>query len=249
MSELDLSNSHEQRPQLTRSEKRFTRDLNQLNETRNRLIDEGRFSLEQGLGRLVIIVSTDPDYNFIRDWAAEGKKYTHRDVDDYVSYQKRAFIEEGEKLTEAYRRNKTHQEVNLKTAAYSKDIELDIQDPEVTDMILIGHGSIGCFRLNGGGNLDWKDLANMNRRRLLNKGHLKQGNFIQRTCGTFSKLTVPLGASVALDLTLVIAPAGETVADVHPDEQLFKPVFSSNENFIDQVIDLNTRFSHQNKKS
>jgi hypothetical protein len=214
----------------SRSEKRFNKEITKLAETRDRFMHEGRLSLPSGLGKLAIIVSTSPDYR--------NKELTPAE-------QKVAFLEEGERLRQSLAPN--HQQVILRRRAYPEEIKMDLNDPDVTDMILIGHGSIGNLWTDGyGGSFNWQDAVR-NARSLLGNGHLKQGEFVQRMCGNFPLATVPLGTVVASDLRNIKAATGQRVPDIHPEESLFTPVYSSNENIVQQIYELNEQFKHQHE--
>lgn len=215
----------------TRSEKRFAKDVEKLVETREQYLELGKLSLKSGEGKLVIVVSTSPD---------------KRDTDHTPAEQKKIFLEEGERL-QALRAPK-HQDTVMRPRAFSEDIRMDMNDPEVTDMIFIGHGSIGNFWTDGRKrNFDWLDVAKNARGILHNSAHLKQGAIEQRMCGDFPMETVPFGTAIVSDLRNLHAATGMRIDVDHPSEDLFKPVYAANDDLAIQIADLNHTFKHQNK--
>ncbi len=216
---------------VSKSTKRFNKNLAKLDDQRNRLLEEGKFSLASGMGKLVIIASKSVDYesNYSPDKQVE------------------LFIEEGEQLQEQLR--PYHADVVLRKSALYDDIISHVHDKEVSDMIFIGHGSIGAFWLEGDTKLGWQDLAHENKESLMGTDrHLKLGQIVQRVCGNFPVRSVPLGTPVVADLMNVIAPLGKAIPDAHPDESLFRPVYTHNGDMVSQVHAMNERFSDQNDR-
>ena len=75
----------------------------------------------------------------------------------------------------------------------SKDLEKVIQDPEFSDIILVGHANYNSW-LASDQLVDWYDLGKML------KDHLKNGFFINTGCGIIERTQIPLGYFVVNDL-------------------------------------------------
>ena len=174
--------------------------------------------MPSGLGKLAIIVSRVPDHN---------STLTPRE-------QHQAFLEEAERLKQE--RAEQHQDVVIRRIAVASDMKFDFGDPEVTDIILIGHGSISAMWTDGGRNFDWRMAARSAR-------SLKQGKVEQRMCGNLPtkkftnglggvieelphRYSVPLGTFAVSNLSNVTAAIGMKIPEVHPSDDLFQPVFS-----------------------
>ena len=110
------------------------------------------------------------------------------------------------------------------------NFESVVQDPEISDVVIIGHGGLSYANAQPATDtsepelVDWWQLSDMS-------DHLKQGFFIQRTCGeTKRHLNVPLGLFVVSDARNIRAAVGRpiTAGDVESDgyapDHLFIPV-------------------------
>lgn len=220
-----------------RSEKRLHKNIEAASQRRQLLLDEGKLSLASGAGKLVIIVSSAPAYGA-----------THLEPRE----QHKAFLEEAYNLKAE--RKSLHQDVKVRSRAVVLDIKFDFADPEVTDIILIGHGCISALWAEGGKYFDWQSASKATT-------YLKQGNIEQRMCGNLptekvrldsgeviEKLppnySVPLGTFAVSNLVNVLAAPGIVLPDVKPNEQLFQPVFQSNACPVEQIAAFNEQFSN-----
>lgn len=207
----------------SRSQRKLNSQIIRAAERRECLLEAGRLSLESGLGQLVIIVSQAPSYKAIT-------QYTPKQ-------QWRHFMNEAERL--AQERTDDHQDVLIRPKAVIGDMKLDFANPEVTDLILIGHGSIDSLWVDGSNKyFSWHQAAKTTT-------DLKQGKIEQRMCGNF-----PLGYNVALGtfavsrLTNVIAAPGTIVPDFNPSDELFQPVYGSDElDPTEQIAALNSAYA------
>ena len=206
----------------SRSHRRLLKDIDKAAEKRLHLLDEQKFSLPSGEGKLAIIVSRVPDYR-TKNVSAEQ--------------QHKAFLEEAYRLQQ--QRLSDHQEVMIRPIAVVGDMKFDFGDPEVTDIIMIGHGCISSMWADGGRYFDWHDAAKAT-------SFLKQGKIEQRMCGNLPskksktnelgilateelphKYSVPLGTFAVRELVNVTAATGMSIPDVDPSDELFRPIFSA----------------------
>lgn len=98
-----------------------------------------------------------------------------------------------------------------------------LSDQAVSDVVLIGHGSLSSVYLDDGKTYNWHDVA-------LAATHLKKGVIIQRFCSNnLRKLSVPLGTFAASEHSNVIATVDRTFDPDHDasDEELLGPVTDS----------------------
>lgn len=190
------------------------------------------FSLTPELGQLAIVVSTATAFD-----TGEG---TTRDE------QKKIFQAEADVVYESDL-VKQYDDAQITRTAHREDIKRKLQDPDIAGMVLIGHGDIGSFWLDGGGErLRWHDVAKA-------AGCLKLGHFVQRMCGHYPRdisktpftdiPTLPLGTFAVVDQRNVIAAHGLAIPDEHPDETLFKPVYSDSRNSYEDILSLYKHFS------
>lgn len=197
-----------------RSERRFEKDLAKAVGLHADKLANKKLSLPSGLGKLVIIVSNAPD---------------NRD-NISLADQKKAFNDEADRLAEEHRNS--HQEVQVKRIANAQDLRMDLTDREVTDLTLIGHGSIGDFWMDDGGHFGWQDVSESAK-------YLKQGKIFQRVCGHYAlKTSVATGTFGVSDQRNVLAPVGLKIPDVNPDESLFVPVYQQASNTVADILKL-----------
>ncbi len=219
-----------------RSYQRTLKDIQKASRKRDKLLDAGKISLPSGAGKLAIIVSRVPDHS---------SKLTPRE-------QHRAFLEEADTLLQA--RREDHQQIDIKRIAVVDDMKLVFGDPEVTDVALIGHGSLGCLWADGGRYFDWQAAAKA-------ASYLKQGQIEQRMCGNLPskigkageikaeelphKYTVALGTFAVTNLSNVLAAAGREVPEVDPPDDLFQPVYSGEGTVAENIEALNQAYGLQ----
>lgn len=97
------------------------------------------------------------------------------------------------------------------TDATGHDITRILRDPDITDIITIGHGALSYLYVENGlrynelnNRYDWRDVSH-------NADHLKTGRFIQRHCGNASRrLSVPLGSFAMQAQNWVIAATNKS---------------------------------------
>ena len=206
----------------SRSEKRLHKRLRRAVDQRQRQLEAGKFSAKSGEGKLSIIISSavTPDTTY----ASKGREPWY-------------FRLEAECLKE--QRSSEHQEVLLRERGSADDVKTDLADPDVTDIIFVGNGTINALFLSGDKYFTWWDAARASTA-------LKQGRVEQRMCGHFPPdvpYHVPLGTFAVSDLRNVTAATGMVIPDRDPADELFQPVFSSPEDPIGQIQDLNERFA------
>lgn len=117
--------------------------------------------------------------------------------------------------------------VELAIDASRDDITSLIQNPEITNMYVIGNGSLSTLMLDQKDYYDWSNVADATT-------HLKQGTFVQRQCGGLTRfINVPLGLFAVSDPRNVHAaldPAFYPRSLDDPVNEKVQPVFT-----IDQV--------------
>lgn len=218
-----------------RSHTRFEKYVASAARNHTDKLDKGRVSLPSGEGILKIIVSRTPDF---RGNAGDPHE------------QHRIFLEEAEMLKEE--RRSQHQLVQIQKIAHVGDMQLDFANPEITDVILIGHGSISAIWGEMRRNFDWRMAAKSAK-------DLKQGKIEQRMCGDWpnkcykepespefdprDSYTVALGTFAVTKFTNVIAATGMVIPDKHPEGILFQPVYREDEDIITQIQTLNDLFA------
>lgn len=204
----------------SRSLKRTHKRIAKAAARRDDLLEKGKLSLPSGQGILSIIVSGDADHKTNLSPAAQHKH----------------FMEEAERLRAE--RQSQHQHVNIQPRAVALDIGFDLADKEVTDIIMIGHGSIGALWLDGGkGKLDWEKVVKKT-------AFLKRGKFEQRMCGNFPlDYNVPLGTFAVESLSSVIASPNIIVPNIHPDDSLFIPIYNDVDGLRQQIGALNDKYN------
>jgi hypothetical protein len=128
------------------------------------------------------------------------------------------------------------------------DMKIDFGDREVTDIILIGHGSISAMWADNGKHFDWQTAARA-------ASYLKQGKLEQRMCGNLPykkaesdipgaghieelphKYSVPLGTFAVSELANLTAATGMSIPNVNPADELFRPVFPCSKASVPEQI-------------
>lgn len=101
-----------------------------------------------------------------------------------------------------------------------------VQDPEVSDLVIIGHGDISAVylddyaeeKVHSTEKIDWRDISKMST-------HLKLGHYIHRCCGNYLRdLNVPFGTFMLQDHGNTIAPFNSAFEPetYNSDESLMK---------------------------
>lgn len=183
-------------------------------EQREQKIRNGMVSLPSHLGKMVIVVSNsiflDSEYDSETQWQA-----FHDEADRFAE------------LGAGY-----YGGLEVRRSAKLSEIKDDLRDKEVSDMVFIGHGSIDKFWLDNGHSLGWGRVAKYAK-------YLKQGRLEQRMCGNFNHFSaVPMGTFALWDQRDLVAPLGEEIDDVCPDETLFGPVYDKPNNSTDDILNL-----------
>lgn len=177
---------------------------------RNRLIENGHFSLPPGEGILAILCSY------------AGTAYDAEKIEKQELIDLRVFRSEALKLGELASKQGIKTEVILN--AKTNDLLDTVGDKEISDITVIGNGNFSSVSLLDG-SLDWQDLST-------HSSHLKLGRFTQRHCGIFANnLNVPFGTFVVSDLSNVLAARGKMIRPRgldHPDAKLIQPIFNAN---------------------
>lgn len=168
--------------------------------------DAEAYSLPAEEGITAIIVSCYPYYTI--------KNPDNSNMDIYDAEDFANFSHEANEFAHALG------EVGLKSeiimSATAEDMVDTIQDPEISSIIAIGHGSLSDIMIPGAKKdvFDWRHAGEATT-------HLKTGLFLQRQCGIFRRdLTVPLGTFVVSDFTSIKAPVGEvfTPESIYEDD-------------------------------
>lgn len=182
------------------------------------LRDENARSLKSGEGRLAILVSDTP---IEAHPLSPGRQIS-------------MFERHAERYAELNR--DSHQEVLVVRNAGAAAITEHLLDPETTDIATFGHGSIGAVAIQVG-------IAYTTKRVSTTATHLKQGNWLQATCGTFrSRYEIPLGLPALLRPSGLIAAKGKSIDLTRPETGLLKPVFADEGDLRVQIAKLNARY-------
>lgn len=155
------------------------------------------------------------------------------------SRQQEVFNNESEWLKDKYDQEGNYDTVELYQAYDSSVIGDVLRDKETSGLVFVGHGGAGHGILPYVRFIGWQDIAKESGRR---NGHLKLGDFVQRTCGHIpdSGLIVPLGTFAMADQRNILAPLGIGIPDERPDEALFRQIYDKAHNTpedIRQVVD------------
>lgn len=206
----------------SRSEKRLRKQTARAVQEHRRKLELGQVSLKSGDGKLVIAVSRARSSHDLYDSKGKDPQY---------------FRLEAERLEEE--RAGDHQAVVVRERASTAQMREDFGDPEVSDIILVGNGTINALSLDDRRYFDWWDAARA-------ATTLKQGKVEQRMCGNFPseiKYHAPLGTFTVSDLRNVTAATGKLIPDLDPSDELFQPVFSSPDDSLGQIQALNEQYA------
>lgn len=158
--------------------------------------------------------------------------YSRFSVQDLMSQQVRevaGFYDEATILCEtAERKGRKARLYDGLTRASMANILLD---EEVSDIVLIGHGSLSSIYLDNIEIYDWQDVSRQTT-------HLKQGVFIQRFCGNnLRSISIPLGTFSVSKHPHVIAPVDQSFDPNHEpgDEELLRPITDSSITSYDEA--------------
>lgn len=217
----------------SRTYRHLQNDVVKAAASREKKLEKGNISLPSELGKLVIVVSSRATWPTLLD--PDQKRMDHN-----------LRMHEAERIKAE--RLKNHAGVVIRPRAYIRDMKFDFADPEVSDLCLIGHGSInGLLTDDDGKYFDWRHATKAAR-------YLKQGKIEQRTCAGFPndlKYPVPLGSFAVTDPTNVVAAVGKIVPLPAPGESrdhLFHPVFNDQEHILEQIEALNMTHHHPHRE-
>lgn len=206
----------------SREAKRLRRQATRSALAREVKLQTRQLSLPSDQGRLVIAVSRVRGSHDLYGSNGRDRHY---------------FLLEAERLKEE--RASDHQEVVVRERATTAQMKADFGDPEVSDIILVGNGTINALALDGGQYFDWWAAAKATV-------SLKQGRVEQRMCGNFPSekpYHVPLGTFAVSDLRHVTAATGRVIPDLDPFDELFEPVFASPDDPLGQIQALNEQYA------
>jgi hypothetical protein len=223
------TSKHQKQPtatgELTPGQIKYFEDLKRRVVKRDDLLQRDKVSLPSEMGILSVIVS-----------GATGPKY---ESDDQIARNYAARMAEAEQIADD--RAGTYGDIVIRPRATQKVLIEDLRNPEVSDMVLIGHGSIARFWLDRVGEGSPKDFSWLNVAHSITA--LKTGKFEQRMCGHFANSThsVPLGTFAVTHFSNVLAPVGAMVEAPNgtPRDHLFVPVFNDHESVLSQIDQLN----------
>lgn len=216
-------------PTTQRKIRRFKSDLAKADRKRELLLSEGRLSIESGAGKLAILVSTKPSRLYSKH-AAERLGITEQ---TYLNRQIESFENEASRISD--KRADQHRSITRLYATES-NLERAFGSQLVSDIVLIGHGSINSI-WSQDGNFDWIKASRSTE-------YLKQGVVEQRTCGHFPNndaRNVPLGTFAVSNFSNVLAIAGYGTTDSDPGDGVFRPVFNDRDDIMIQLRDLNQK--------
>lgn len=203
----------------------FVSRLERRVELHEQKIQDEMVSLPSHLGKLVIVVSNR----------------TFKDSEHDSETQWQAFHDEADRFADL--RAGYYGGLEIRRSAKLTEIRDDLRDVEVSDMMFIGHGTIDEFWLDDNHSLGWRRVAKYAR-------YLKQGRIEQRMCGSFNHYSaVPMGTFALVDQRDLIAPLGEVIDDVCPDEALFEPVYDKPSNSIHDILNLIRYFDNYTSSS
>jgi hypothetical protein len=172
------------------------------------------YSVPSSMGSLAVICSFATDV--FRESSDRSKKQGIKDI--------RIFRKEALRLAElAHASGKTAFTI---LNAKPSDVKEVLQDPTVSDVCIIGHGTLSSVYLDEDSTdrYTWYNVAQ-------DADHLKTGVFMQRCCGLASfNFPVPLGAFAVMDHRNVIAPLQQYFAPsglLHHHNERLVPVSPS----------------------
>lgn len=189
-------------------------DKQQFNEAMaawNSLHESGNYSVPTDVGRVAIICTYSA--NLCSD---ESESLAPREERDIKIFRKEAFA-----LAENI--ETSGQDTVTIFGANANDMNDVLRDPTISDVVLIGHGTLSFIIMPNGNDTqyDWQDVSKA-------ADHLKTGVFVQRHCGLFRRnVSVPLGAFCMADHSNVVAPVGRYFAPkglLHPHNALLTRV-------------------------
>lgn len=206
----------------TEGQQRFHALIEQTASERAALLDrdDPQVSLPSDLGKLAIVVSGAP---------GSVKLGYDKEEHEYLIDVAEGLAEEKASL---------HGGVEVRHRANLDELKAFFRDPEVSDITLIGHGSISRLWLDSGAkDFHWLDAARAATR-------LKAGTVEQRTCGHFGCVyTVPLGTFAVTQLSNVKAALGQIIPrEGAADESLFTPVLNDSDDVLKQIDELNSKY-------
>lgn len=224
-------------PSESHSIRRFENDFQKALQRREHLLTESRFSVVSGTGELAIIMSLRPDHRLI----PRTIKETGADWDECIAMQQDAVREQAQRIESE--RGAKHQDIRTyRATGDSFDWVLGKNSRHISDIVLIGHGSInGVWSEDRKRNYGWRDASKAAR-------YLLDGVVEQRSCGHFPLkpgTNVPFGTFVVRHFSNVLAATGKFLPDIDTLDGIFQPIFDDSERIDDQIAKLNREYAHQ----
>ncbi len=202
--------------------------LNPYVRAHNRLRDERRLSVPPDMGTMAIF------------YAVGGSSYSLLRPET----EKAAFAEEAERVAEESKDK--YARVRVMQVSDRFRVFNALQDPQVAGLTLIGHGTISAF-YTGNKPPRWSDVATEVQKE---DGHLKMGKIVQRFCGGVDQRdSITWGTFAVYDQRNVLAPIGQGIEDLDPDEDAFRPVYSHEVNTPRQILAAHEPYKKSNKPS
>ncbi len=173
-------------------------------------------------------------------WPIESVSETDSSVSDkppnWAIKDRKTFRKEALKIADIA--NEHGRDVDVALNARSNDFFDILSDPSISDLVVIGNGSLSDYFLPDY-KVSWLDVSE-------HSDHLKQGDFTQRHCGAFSReLSVPLGMFAVNDFASVYAAVGHAIYPRglhHKDSALIGPIFD--EDYLPEYEDIKGWFSY-----
>ncbi len=207
-----------------KSLRRFHNHIDRHVDERAKKLRQGKLSeATGGEGKLAIIVST----------AAKDRGGLSSDE------QRLAFLDEADRLADE--RRDDHKDVSVLKVFGRRAVDMVLRDRRVSDIVLIGHGTIGSIVLPekggfGSSYYDWLEATKQ-------VDHLKQGTIEQRMCGNFPLFSsIPFGTFLVSDQRRVVAALNRAVPDRDPNPDMFQPVFTQANVSAETIRSLPIRF-------
>lgn len=152
--------------------------------------------------------------------------------EDFCEEEQVEFASEAEEILE--RARAIGMQAEILHAEVREDVLSFIGEISMTDVLLIGHGQLGSYRLSAH-DLNWWHIAR-------SRDHLKQGYFVQRHCGVlWQKLNVAVGTFSVSDMRHVIAPVGQYFVPTSLDDEangLLRPVYQEPHHTYQDLVEM-----------
>lgn len=162
--------------------------------------------------------------------------YSRYSIEDVMSQQVRELANYYDEATEICEiTEKSNRKARFYDSLTRATMSRILLDEAISDVVLIGHGSLSSIYLDSGELYDWQDVSRATT-------HLKKGVFMQRFCGNNLRTTsIPLGLFSVSSHSNVIAPLDRSFDpdDDPSDEYLLQRITDTP---IDSYVDAKQRF-------